>query len=615
MLAHIHVAALTMSGNSNLHATTNYMAQIRTQDVKIPGGTRSASLIGVKDADFVAIGLGGTNMLAMLWAIAMGRRAVGVDLRGDPFLGVHWNIREDMYHQLGLIDKMMLDRYGLDNLPKRLDGSLISLADLFYHPMTKSRDIIPGAIIEGYEKELHMVGEIHNIEYIDDRWKDGKPHRTVTTVPPPSIPQHPCPTKIRTDLRDVLDGPSTFQAAAFSIQLLLRRYLEALEKIDLNAGKVPRCRLFTKHRVVQDGSGLIHLPCGRVQIRIEEVIEVHYHNDLQRIRTPGSDFIDLGIPELFSIATGINCREAEQLDFQQHDVEVDHGDGQGAKVAQADFVAGQFNILVDGRLRRRIASEFDQHGNESWVRQIAVGHEGDPRVSWLIVEVPDFISLCPIKRGLVMADMSKDSAEYYAAYQLLLYDYYISQASLVLEISPDELRRVAMVYGPKPFSLVERIGTDARVATNGVVAGDSFGNGHFLHSAGAMCGMLGHGYRFLEYWQRRAAAHCAKSSLRLLADRIKADTEALLEVSAKEFSQAIPSNFGEERGRTVAAASGIAEGKRAKVGAKREMRWEQAPLDPTDWRRVFMRNGRTWSDKLPRIDMRHPASREENAKL
>jgi hypothetical protein len=214
-----------------------------------------------------------------------------------------------------------------------------------------------------------------------------------------------------------------------------------------------------------------------------------------------------------------------------------------------------------------------------------------------------------------VANTSKDSAEYFAAYQLLLYDYYISQASLVLEISPDELRRVAMVYGPKPFSLVERIGTDARIATNGVVAGDSFGNGHFLHSAGAMCGMLGHGYRFLEYWQRRATSHCAKSSLRLLADRIKADTEALLEVSAKEFSQAIPSNFGEERGRTVAAASGIAEGKRAKVGAKREMRWDQAPLDPTDWRRVFMRNGRTWSDKLPRIDMRHPESREEKAKL
>jgi hypothetical protein len=604
------------STSKSSYMTTKYLAQERTQNVITPGGSRSTNLIGVKDADFVAIGLGGTNMLAMLWTIAMGRSAVGVELRGDPFLGVHWNIREDMYHQLGLIDKMMLDRYGLENAPKRLDGSLLSLADLFYSPSTMSRDIIPGSIIEGYHKTSHMVGDIHNIEYIDDRWKDGRPHRTVTSVPPPTIPTAPDASKIRTDMREVLDGPSTWQAAAFSIQLLLRRYLEQLEKIDLDAGRKPRCRLFTKHRVVQDGSGLVHLPCGRVQIRIEEVTEIQHHNDLQRIRTPGSDFIDLGIPELFSIATGINCHEAENLGFQQHDVEVDHGDGQGLKVAQADFVAGQFDLLVDGRLRRRIASEFDQHCNEIWVRQIAVGHENDPRVCWLIVEVPEHISLCPVERGLVCENTSKDSAEYYAAYQLLLYDYYISQASLILEISPDELRRVSMTYGPKPFSLVERIGTDARIATNGVVAGDSFGNGHFLHSAGAMCGMLGHAYRFLEYWQRRAhAAHCADSSIRLLADRIKADTEALLEVSAKEFSQAIPSNFGAERGRRVAAASGIAQEKRAKVGGKRGRRWAQAPLNPTDWRRVFRRNGRTWSGALPRVDERHPAARMDKAKL
>ncbi|EMD95521.1 hypothetical protein COCC4DRAFT_18465 [Bipolaris maydis ATCC 48331] len=602
--------------NKSSYMTTEYLAQERTQNVMTPGGSRSADLIGVKDADFVAIGLGGTNMLAMLWTIAMGRRAVGVELRGDPFLGVHWNIREDMYHQLGLIDKMMLDCYGLENMPKRLDGSPFTLAGLFYSQSTMAGVIIPGAIIEGYDKSHHMVGDIHDIEYIDDRWKDGRPHRTVTSVPPPNMPTAPDASKIRTDMREVLDGPSTWQAAAFSIQLLLRRYLEQLEKIDLNAGRTPRCRLFSKHRVVQDGSGLVHLPCGRVQIRIEEVTEVQYHNDLQRIRTPGSDFIDLGVPELFSIATGINCREAEDLGFQQHDVEVDHGDGQGPKVAQADFVAGQFNILVDGRLRRRIASEFDHHGNETWVRQIAVGHEKDPRISWLIVEVPEHMSLCPAARGLVCPTASKDSAEYFAAYQLLLYDYYISQASLILEISPDELRRVAMVYGPKPFSLVERIGNDARVATNGVVAGDSFGNGHFLHSAGAMCGMLGHAYRFLEYWQRRAHdAHCPESSIRLLVDRIKADTEALLQVSAKEFSQAIPSNFGAERGSKVAAASGIAQDKRAKVAAKRCMRWAQAPLNPTDWRRLFLRNGSTWSAKLPRIDERHPKARMERARL
>jgi hypothetical protein len=99
-------------------------------------------------------------------------------------------------------------------------------------------------------------------------------------------------------------------------------------------------------------------------------------------------------------------------------VQVDHGDGKGAQVAQADFVAGQFNILVDGRLRRRIASEFDQHGNEFWVRQIAVGHECDPRVSWLIAEIPEYVSLCPIERGLVGLDTCKESIEYFAAYQV-----------------------------------------------------------------------------------------------------------------------------------------------------------------------------------------------------
>src|SRR6185295_20252011 len=43
---------------------------------------------GVCDPDLLALGLGGTNMMSMLWAVAMGRRAVGVEMRGDPFLGV-----------------------------------------------------------------------------------------------------------------------------------------------------------------------------------------------------------------------------------------------------------------------------------------------------------------------------------------------------------------------------------------------------------------------------------------------------------------------------------------------------------------------------------------------
>ena len=44
---------------------------------------------------------------------------------------------------------------------------------------------------------------------------------------------------------DVLDGPSTFQAEAASIQKLLRRYLELIEQQDLDNNRKPRVRLFT----------------------------------------------------------------------------------------------------------------------------------------------------------------------------------------------------------------------------------------------------------------------------------------------------------------------------------------------------------------------------------
>lgn len=35
-----------------------------------------------------------------------------------------------------------------------------------------------------------------------------------------------------------------------------------------------------------------------------------------------------------------------------------------------------------------------------------------------------------------------------------------------------------MIYCPVLFSLVERVGDGALIAPNGVVAGDTFGNGH-----------------------------------------------------------------------------------------------------------------------------------------
>jgi pSer/pThr/pTyr-binding forkhead associated (FHA) protein len=168
-----------------------------------------------------------------------------------------------------------------------------------------------------------------------------------------------------------------------------------------------------------------------------------------------------------------------------------------------------------------------------------------------------------------------------------------------------------MIYGPTLFSLIERVGDDAQVAANGVVAGDSFGNGHFLTSGGAMTGMIGHSSRVLEYWQSRDAGTAPTAALRRLADRIREDTHAWLQVSAKEYSQAVPINFGAQRIEQISKASGIDASARANaIDAVRRQRHALLPLDPSNWRRLFVRNGRVLS-ALPEMDTDHPLHRPE----
>ena len=566
------------------------------------------------DPDFLALGMGGTGMMAMIWTVAMGHRAVGVELRGDPFLGVHWNIREDLYHQLGIMDQMMLDQYGEDGVPRCQDGRIFSLADCFYSSTTKAGDIVTDEIIDGFTPDQHVVGTISHIEYIDDRWKDGKPNRFITLLTPPVPPSQPDPAKIRTDMTAVLDGPSLFQAEARSVLILLRRYLEAIEKFDVDRGHEPRVRIFNHHRVVPDETGLVTMPDGRLRIRIEELHELDTKGKFIRIRSPGSTITDIGVPELFMVAQGSHSTDAERLGFAQKDVMVDHGDGRGAFVAQADYVAGLVEILVDGRLRRRIASEFDENGEEHWVRQIAVGHENDPEVGWILVQVPDFLSFDPIERGKVARGTDPQSPEYFAAHVQLLYDFFIEHAAAVLDIPKEEVKKTAMIYGPKLFSLVERKGDSALLALNGVVAGDSFGNGHFMTSGGAMTGMIGHAGRVLAYWQSRADGMAASDAIDYLAYGINEDTDAWLKVSATEFTQAIPVNFGAERGKQIAAASGINIGARnGGADATKRSRHALIPLNPSDWRRLVIRPGRTASSAP--LHPLHPAARKESTKL
>jgi hypothetical protein len=563
------------------------------------------------NSDFLALGLGGTNMMSMLWTVAMGRQAVGVEMRGDPFLGVHWNIREDLYHQLGLIDQLMLERYGEARVPRRANGQLFRLAECFYSTQTTAGDIVADEIIDGFDSDQHIVGTIKDVEYIDDRWRDGLPNRVITLLDRPDLPNQPDPHKIRSDMADVLDGPSTFQAEAASIQKLLRRYLELMEQQDKDNHCKPRVQLFTHHRVVPK-DGFINCPDGRKGIRIEALQEFDFKGQFVRVRIPGSETIDLGVPELFMIAEGFNSSDAKRLGFEQHDVEVDHEDGRGPVVAQADFLAGLLEALIGGRLRRRISSEFDENGKEYWVRQIAVGHENDPEVGWVLVQVPDFMTFDPIVAGLLPEGTDRNSPEYFASYHQMIYDFYIDQTSDVLDIPKAELKKVQMIYGPTLFSLVERVGDDALVAANGVVAGDSFGNGHFLTSGGAMTGMIGHSTRVLEYWQARDMGATATQAIRQLADRISEDTHAWLKVSAKEYSQAAPINFGAERIEQISKASGVEANARANsIDAARRQRHELIPLDPSNWRRLFVRNGRVLSS-IPELEANHPLQRPEH---
>ena len=586
-------------------------------------------LTGVKDADYVALGMGATNMIAMLWSVAMGKRAVGVELRGDPSLGVHWNIREDLYHHFGLIDKLMLDRYGEEGIPRRGDGSLFSLAKCFYVPSLAAGAVTADEVVTGF---LTMLGEpariggrIFHTEFIDDRWKDGEPNRVVTVLQPPEPPEEPDITKVGRSTLDALNGPSTFQCAASEVMVLMRRYLEAIERMDLERGVTPRVRLFLTHRVVTTGTdedagylkwfrrqeGFTDAGGGRKRIQIEEVRELDYKGKFRRVRVPGSQLIDLGVPELFVVAQGFNSTDAERLGFKQEDVKVDHQDGRGPVVAQADYLAGLLEILVDGRLRRRIASDFDKDGNEYWVRQIAVGHEDDPEVGWILVQVPDYKTFDPILAGLVPPGTHRKSNQYRAGVQHLMREYYLEQVSLTTEMSLEELEKVQLPYGPKLFSLVEKAGVDAKVAANGVVAGDTFGNGHFLTSGGAITGMIGHGHRVLLYWQARAEGMPHDQAIRALADGIKQDTDDWFQVSAQEFSTALPINFGAERTAMIEEKSGRDSSERAStIDATRRHRHSLVPLDPSDWRRLLVRSGRMHALPLPPIQPTHPATRD-----
>jgi hypothetical protein len=551
-------------------------------------------------------------------------------MRGDPSLGVHWNIREDFYHHLCLIDRLIEERYGADRVPKCGDGVPFKLATTWYDPHTPSGDAYADEIVSGFlrasDDDVRVCGLALNTEFIDDRWVDGVPRRTITRLDPALPPTAMDTSMIGRDVVDVLDGPSVFQTGAAECLQFLRRYLEVMEAQDLAAGVEPRVRLLLNHRVVvgsdEEGDGIfkwltqeegfVGLPDGRKRIIVEEIQELDHRERFRRTRKPGTKVIDLGVPELFVIAQGFDSTDAQRLGFKQEEVEVDHNDGRGPVVAQADYLAAFMELHIGARLRRRIASEFDKEGHEYWVRQLAVGHENNPEVGWVLIQVPDFKTFDPILAGLVPPRSSKKSKEYLAAYQFLVRDYFLEQCALVLEMPREELESVQVPYGPKLFSIIEKAGDSAQLAANGVVAGDSFGNGHFLTSGGAITGMVGHAVRVFKYWQEREEGVSHGTAIRALADAIREDTYGWLHVSAQEFSQSVPINFGAERIAEIERQTGRSAAERATtIDATRRHRQSLVPLDPSDWRRLTVHSGRLHAYHLPALQDTHPALRDK----
>ena len=71
-----------------------------------------------------------------------------------------------------------------------------------------------------------------------------------------------------------------------------------------------------------------------------------------------------------------------------------------------------------------------------------------------------------------------------------------------------------------------------------------------------------------------------------LAEEIRMGTQDWLDVSAKEFTQFTPINFGIERIQKIAEESGISlEARTQLIDASRRMRHGLSPQDPSDWRR------------------------------
>jgi hypothetical protein len=151
------------------------------------------------------------------------------------------------------------------------------------------------------------------------------------------------------------------------------------------------------------------------------------------------------------------------------------------------------------------------------------------------------------------------------------------------------------VVTPVLFTVRAQMGRDALVAPNGVVVGDSFGNGEFLTSGGINTGVIGHAYRVRQYWQDRDHGADPAAAIATLAGSIKRDTGDWLAQSAEQFRQ--PPAPTPAQGLTPAGAR-----RQAAIEATRRLRRSVDSVAPIDqWSRLTLFVGRLHSYPLPKL--------------
>src|SRR5262249_35091925 len=145
--------------------------------------------------------------------------------------------------------------------------------------------------------------------------------------------------------------------------------IKAIQVQDAAAGRPPRIMTYENHRVAQEdhptegtvSAGYVNAKGGNRRIVIEEVVDLRGEDGVaNRVRKPGTQRIDLGVPTRWSLTAGFGGGDdAKTLGYEQEDVVYEDAKTGQKVVAQQNWLAGEVTANVGGQLIRRISTITD----------------------------------------------------------------------------------------------------------------------------------------------------------------------------------------------------------------------------------------------------------------